>query len=475
MMPAFNFSTGLYTDFYELSMAQGYFCSGKQHDIASFDYFFRKNPFDGGYTVFAGLADFLDLLKTFNYSKQDINYLKEQGFRPEFLDYLSTFKFKGKVMSVNEGEIVFPNEPIINIEGNIIECQLIESLLLNIINFESLIASKACRIKTVTGDRPFSDFGLRRAQGLGALQASRAAVIGGAASTSNTLAGKHYNIPVTGTQAHSWIQSFDSELEAFRNYAKVHPRNTVLLVDTYNTLKSGIPNAIIVAKEMDAQGWQLNAIRLDSGDLAYLSKQARAMLDKAGLNNVKIIASNQLDEYVIKSLLNDQDAAIDAFGVGTALVTGKPNAALDGVYKLASLNGKHKMKLSENIAKNTLPGKKQLLRYFDEAGNFYRDAIILQEENPEEIDRIFHPIHKEKSTPVKNLKYELLLNEVFNNGKLLIQNISPQNIHKYVLNRLQLLPLEHRRFISPHLYKVGISNQLMNTRNALTKELKTLH
>lgn len=455
-------------------MAQGYFYSDKKEDVATFDYFYRSNPFNGGFTVFAGLSDFLELLEDFKYSSADIEYLEGLGFRPEFLTFLSEFNFSGNIRSVKEGEIVFPNEPILTVEGNIIECQLIESLLLNILNFETMIATKAFRIKMVAGDRAFSDFGLRRAQGFGAIHASRAAIIGGATSTSNVLAGKMFNIPVSGTMAHSWVQSFDNELEAFRAYSLAHPKNTVLLVDTYDTLKSGVPHAIAIAKEMETKGQRLQAIRLDSGDLAYLSKKVRRMLKNAGLDYVKIIASNQLDEFVIKSLLKDQNAAIDAFGVGTSLVTGNPDAALDGVYKLSQANATPKMKLSENIVKTTLPGKKQLVRYFDNNGKFYRDAILLDSEIPSNTDTVYHPVYANKYSVVKNLKYEILLNEVVRNGKRLPQEKSAKIIHNYVLNRAQLLPLEHKRFISPHIYKVGISNKLMLTRNALANELKTL-
>jgi nicotinate phosphoribosyltransferase len=335
----------------------------------------------------------------------------------EFLQYLSGFKFSGSIYSVSEGEIIFPNEPILQVEGNIIECQLIESLLLNFLNFGSLIATKAFRIKQVAGNKTFFDFGLRRAQGLGSIHASRAAVIGGASSTSNVLAGKLFDIPVSGTQAHSWIQSFDNELEAFRMFAKTNPDNSVLLVDTINTLKSGVPNAIKVAREMEKEGHRLKAIRLDSGDLAYLSKKARKMLDEAGLKYVQIIASNQLDEYVIKSLLQDQHAAIDAFGVGTELVTGKKNAALDGVYKLVEVNGLPKMKLSENIEKTTLPGKKQLYRCYDQEGMFYRDAIMLSGEDPGDAEIIYDPVHPEKNTVIKSLQKEQLLKPVVDEWK----------------------------------------------------------
>jgi len=466
---------GLYTDFYELTMAQGYFFHGKKEELASFDYFFRTNPFKGGFTVFAGLQDLLDLLSDFTFSKTDIEYLKELGLKTEFLDYLKKFQFSGDIFSVNEGEIVFPNESILRVEGNIIECQIIESMLLNILNFESLIATKAFRIKLVSKQTTFSDFGLRRAQGFGALHASRAACIGGATSTSNVLAGKLFNIPVSGTQAHSWILSFDNELEAFRAFAKVHPDNTILLVDTFNTIKAGIPNAIIVAKEMEKKGGRLKAIRLDSGDLAYLSKKARKMLDKAGLEYVKIVASNQLNEFVIKSLLHEQNAPIDAFGIGTELITGKSDAALDGVYKLSVLNGLPRMKFSENIEKVTLPGYKNLYRFFDENGMFYRDGILCKDETPENIQTLFHPVYPEKNTEITNLKYEPLLQKVVNKGTVLLKKKSPLSIHKYLLERAKLIAEEHKRFISPHLYKVGISKKLMETRNTLTKKLKTLH
>lgn len=474
-MSVFSNHLGLYTDFYELAMSQGYFYGGKKDDYTTFDYYFRTNPYKGGFTVFAGLYDFLELLKKFTYSESDIEYLKDQNFKPEFLEFLRKFKFRGDIISVSEGEIVFPNEPILQVKGNIIECQLIESLLLNILNFESLIATKAFRVKLVSGKNIFSDFGLRRAQGFGSLHASRAACIGGAQSTSNVLAGKLFDIPVSGTQAHSWIQSFDNELEAFRAFAKCNPENTTLLVDTFDTLKIGLPNAIKVAREMEADGHKMKAIRLDSGDLAYLSKKARKMLDAAGLNYIKIIASNQLNEFVIKTLLNDQNAKIDAFGIGTELVTGKSDAALDGVYKLAQINNSPKMKFSENIEKVTLPGNKKVVRYFDENGKFYCDAILLENENIDEIDTIFHPIYSSKNTSVKHLKKELLLQKVVVGGEIQLQKKSPVEIHKYLEKRAGLFPNEHKRFISPHLYKVGVSEKLMETRNILAKKLKTLH
>ncbi|SET62333.1 nicotinate phosphoribosyltransferase [Draconibacterium orientale] len=471
----FKETLGLYTDLYELTMAQGYFFCKKKDQQTSFDYYFRTNPYKGGFTVFAGLQDFIDALNEFRYSKSDLAFLKANGFKDEFLEYLRDFKFSGDIYSVKEGEIVFPNEPILSVEGNIIECQLVESILLNILNFESLIATKAYRIKHIAGEKLFADFGLRRAQDFGSIHASRAACIGGASSTSNTLAGKIYDIPVSGTMAHSWVQSFDSELEAFRAFAETNPDNTILLVDTYDTLKSGVPNAITISHEMAARGEKLKAIRLDSGDLAYLSKKARKQLDDAGLHDVQILASNQLNEYVIKTLLLDQNAAIDGFGIGTEMITGKSDAALDGVYKLTEIDGEPKMKFSENIEKITLPGKKQLVRYFDEEGKFYRDGIFLQDENPKEIDTIYHRIYPEKNTEVSKFKFELIREKVVEQGNVLLQHKSPVEIHKYLISRAALLPDEHKRFISPHLYKVGISNKLMATRNALTQKLRTLH
>jgi nicotinate phosphoribosyltransferase len=463
-------SIGLYTDFYELKMAYGYFRKGRNNETAVFDYFFRTNPFENDFTVFAGLRDLLGMLGHFRFSPSDIDYLRDQGFPEDFLHYLAGFKFCGTIYSVEEGEIVFPREPLLRVEGNLIETQLVESLLLNVLNFESLVATKAYRIREVAGDRNFSEFGLRRAQGLGAIMASRASCIGGADSTSNTLAARIYGIPPSGTQAHSWIQSFNTELEAFRTYAEIHGNSTILLADTYDTLRSGIPNAITVAKEMETKGQKLKGIRLDSGDLAYLSKRARKMLDDAGLPYVIIVASNQLNEYVIQSLLTEQDAPIDAFGVGTELVSAKPDAALDGVYKLAAINRSPRMKISENVEKVTLPGIKELVRFYDTGGFFFRDGIFLKDESMDGSLIIYHPVYPEKNTDVSGLKYEYLLRPVFSDGNILIQDKSPGEIHAFLKNRIALLPVEHQRFVRPHLYKVGISHSLLNLRNNLMNE-----
>jgi nicotinate phosphoribosyltransferase len=462
---------GLFTDFYELSMAQGYFFSGKQQETAVFDYFFRTNPYNGGFLVFAGLADFLEQLPSFTYDHESIAYLKYLGMEGEFLDYLSHFSFKGKILSVREGEVVFPNEPIVRIEANLIEAQLIETLLLNILNFQSLIATKAFRVKLAANGKTFTDFGLRRSQGFGGLQASRAAIIGGASSTSNVQAGFIYDLPVSGTMAHSWVQSFGNELTAFREYARINPKKAVFLVDTYDTLLSGVPNAIHAAREMEEKGERLVGIRLDSGDLAYLSKKARKMLDKEGLNYVKILASNQLNEHVIKSL-EDQAAPIDGFGIGTELVTGKPDASLDGVYKLCESGGIPSMKVSENIEKNTLPGKKMLWRFFDEEGNIFRDGILLEDETPGKCEWLYHPTQPDKKTRVCQLHREQLLQLVYENESLIQPMPSPAECHQYLLQRSQQLPEEHKRFVMPHIYKVGISSGLLNLRNELISKYR---
>ncbi|WP_321299572.1 nicotinate phosphoribosyltransferase [Marinifilum fragile] len=462
-------NAGLYTDYYELTMAQGYYLSGKEQEQTVFDYYYRTNPYKGGYLVFAGLHDLLKILQNFKYDDKNIEFLRKSGLREEFLNYLKDFKFNASIYSVREGEIVFPNEPIVRVEGNIIEAQLIETLLLNYLNFQSLIATKACRIRNVIGEKAFADFGLRRAQGLGGIHASRAAVIGGADSTSNVYSGFNYDIPVSGTQAHAWVQSFEDELEAFRKYAEINPTSTVLLVDTYNTLKSGIPNAIIVAKELEENGNKLIGIRLDSGDLAYLSKKARKMLDDEGLDYVQIFASNQLNEYVIKSL-NEQGARIDGYGIGTELVTGKDTGALDGVYKLVENNGIPRLKISENIEKITMPGRKKLIRYFDQDGKFFRDGILLAHE--EAANKIYHPFHKDKNTEVTNFRAEELTQKVMEKGEILIENKTPGEINAYLKQRFNQLPDEHKRFISPHIYKVGISENLLDLRDGMLKNIR---
>ncbi len=463
---------GLYTDFYELTMAQGYFFKGMHNRKAVFDYFFRSIPCGNGYVVFAGLADLLRAIEAFRFTQEQLAFLEKQDFRKEFLDFLENFHFSGEIIAPREGEIIFNNEPVVTVKGNILETQIIESLLLNFLNFQSLIATRASRIEFVLKEgQTFIDFGLRRSQGLAGMHVARAAVIGGAIGTSHTEAGKIYDLKVFGTMAHSWVQAFDTEWEAFRAYVELYPDNATLLVDTYDTLHSGVPNAIRIAKELEAQGHKLNAIRIDSGDMAYLSRQARKMLDEAGLTYVKILSSNSLDEYLIRSL-NLQGARIDGFGVGTRLAVSKGCPALDGVYKLAWFNGEPRLKISEDIAKISLPGEKELYRIYDDNGMFYRDAILLKDENIEEAEKIYHPDYAFKNTRIRGLKYEKIRNVVMKEGKSLPVEKNAYAISAFRKERLEKVPPETKRFENPHIYKVGISKKLFDLRqNLIAKHL----
>ena len=461
--------SGIYTDFYQLTMAQGYYLSGKYNASSCFDYFFRENPFEGGYVIFAGLSDVLEMVEGFSFSDEIIEYLRTLDLKDEFLQYLKSFKFKGSITSVREGEVVFPLEPLLRVEGTLIEAQIVETLLLNILNFESLIATKASRVKAAAGGRRVVDFGLRRAQGLGGIHATRAAIVGGIDATSNVFAAYHNHFEASGTQAHSWVQSFDDELTAFRKFAEIYPDKCILLVDTYNTLRSGVPNAITVAKELERKGHRLVAIRLDSGDLAYLSKHARTMLDRAGLSYVKITVSNQLDEFVIRSLLEDQEAPIDVFGVGTRLVTGQPSSALDGVYKLSMCGGEPRLKFSENYTKLTLPGVKSIHRFTNAEGLFSADAVTLEEEaHPESI---FHPFFPEQKSLLRDCTSEKILQKVMENGKTILKTTAREGA-EYAKERLSHLAGEHKRFEFPHIYRVGISQMLLKLRAKLVDEFQ---
>ncbi len=468
-MPILKNDTGLYVDLYELTMAQGHFMNGKNDLPAVFDYFFRGIPYGGGYVIFAGLMDLLEMLERYRFDDDDCAYLESIGLDKEFTKYLSNFKHRLTIHAPREGEIVFPNEPIVRVEGSIIEAQIVETVLLNMLNFESLIATKAARIRYAAGEKIVSDFGLRRAQGLAGIHGSRAAIIGGIHSTSNVFSAKLFDLKTTGTQAHSWIQTYGDELEAFRQFAKVFPQRCILLVDTYNTLQSGVPNAITVAKEMESRGEKLQAIRLDSGDLAYLSKRARAMLDEAGLQYVKIIASNQLDEYIIRSL-DTQGAPIDGFGIGTRLITGNNEGALDGVYKIAMVGDTPLMKISDNIEKMTLPGCKKIYRYINGEGIFNGDAVVLDSE--EGVDWMYHPHKPDMFKRMDTMKKEELTQIVMNNGEVVIEKESPYEIAEYVQRRMQMLSEEHKRFEFPHIYKVGISKQLMELRSKMIRDIK---
>lgn len=460
-------SLGLYTDMYQLSMMETYLKEGKHNCSAAFDYFFRKIPYEGGFVIFSGLSELIESLSELKFSDDDIDFLHKKNMNNNFLEYLKNFSFTGNIYSVEEGTIVFPNEPIVMVEGHLAELQLLETYLLNTLNFNSLISTKAARMRLVAHDKILSDFGLRRAQGFGGLQASKAAIIGGFDSTSNILAAKLFNLNAVGTMAHSFIQSYDDELTAFRKYAESHPDNAVLLIDTYNTLESGLPNAITVAKELEKTGYKLKGIRLDSGDLAYLAKAVRKKLDDEGLHYVQVVVSNQLDERVIKSLL-EQEAPIDVFGVGTNLVTGNPDSALDGVFKLSMCGDKPRLKVSENLSKVTLPGLKKIIRYTDNDGYYQADAIVLNDEDT--IPKMFHPFDKEKSKVLKNYKSVVITKKVVEGGKPTIKLESAETIREKVKENLSKLPLEYKRFEYPHIYKVGISEKLMKLRDELKME-----
>ena len=457
--------TATYTDQYQLTMAQVYFLNGHKDQRAVFEYFFRKLPFGSGYAVFAGLEDLLDVLEDLWFDKADLEFLEEQGMDPAFLNYLKGFNFKGNIYASREGDLVFPTRPVLQVEGNIIEAQIVETLLLNLLNFQTLVATKASRMRWVAGDRRLVDFGLRRAQGVGGYHASRAAIIGGFDATSNVRAGRDYGIPVSGTMAHSFIESYEEELAAFRAFAEGRPDNCVLLVDTYDTLNSGVPNAIIVAKEMEKHGHKLRGIRLDSGDLAWLATESRKMLDSAGLDYVRIAASNQLDEYVIRSLL-EQKAPIDMYGVGTSLVTGQPDAALDGVYKLVLAGAQPRIKLSETVTKITIPHRKQVYRMVNPGGGWIgADVVALDDEG--DIKTMHHPFDPHKSMSVEKCRKEPLLETVMEGGERSSAPRPLADIAEYARKRLSLLPPEFRRFENPHIYKVGLSDGLKKERDEL--------
>ncbi|MCS7086122.1 MAG: nicotinate phosphoribosyltransferase, partial [Bacteroidia bacterium] len=371
--------------------------------------------------------------------------------------------------AMREGEVVFAFEPIVRVKAALIEAQLIETMLLNILNFQTLIATKAMRMRYAAGARTLMEFGLRRAHGRGGVQASRAAVVGGFDATSNVLAAQRYGLNVGGTMAHAWVQAFGDELEAFRRFARIYPDKTTLLIDTYDVLGSGLPNALVVAQELRAQGHELFAVRIDSGDLAYLSKKARHALDQAGFQNVKIFVTNDLDERLIASLLA-QDAPIDGFGVGTKLVTAYDQPALGGVYKLISLKGKPRIKVSENVVKTTLPGVKTAWRYVDESGAFMADGV-----GPESAvapSRLFHPFEPDVQTSVERYKPTPLLEKVMSGGKLVGSLPTVAAAADYARARFARLPDEHKRFDHPHIYRVGVAKQTLDLRRRLSQQFR---
>ena len=469
------------TDLYQLTMANGYFLKEEKEEKMIFDLFFRKNPSNGGYTVVCGIDQVVDYIENLNFSDDDIAYLRGLDlFDEDFLTYLKDFRFTGEIYAVEEGTILFPHEPIIRVKANSIEAQLIETAMLNIINFQSLIATKASRICQVAGGDPVMEFGLRRAQGAYAgIYGARAAYIGGCVGTSNVISGKMFDIPVMGTHSHSWVQKFSSEIEAFRAYASVYPSKTMLLIDTYNTLKSGLPNAIKVFDELKAQGYSPVGVRLDSGDLEYLSKMARERLDEAGHPDAKIVASNDLDEYSIMDL-KLQGSKIDIWGVGTKLITSSDYPALGGVYKLSGIekNGViiPKIKISESPEKINNPGFKQIVRIIDaKTGIFEADMLILDEE---EIDTaepltIFHPTYTWKTHTFTDYRIERLLKPLFVNGKLVRERKTVKEYRAYADHQKASMWQQYKRLTNPELFKVDLSQKLWDLKNDLIKNEKS--
>lgn len=476
----------LLTDFYELTMMQGYF-NQKSNDTVIFDAFYRKNPSGNGYAITAGLEQIIDYVKNLSFSYDDIDYLRGLGiFSEDFLEYLAGFHFTGDIYAIPEGSVVFPQEPLVKVVAPIMEAQLIETAILNILNHQSLIATKASRVCFAAKDDGVMEFGLRRAQGpdAGTLGA-RAAVIGGCIGTSNVLCGQIFDIPVIGTHAHSWIMSFPDEYTAFKTYADMYPDACILLVDTYDTLKSGVPNAIKVFEEMRANGIHSKryGIRLDSGDLAYLSKKARKMLDTAGFTDAIISASSDLDEYLIDSL-KTQGAAITSWGVGTNLITSADCPAFGGVYKLAAIRKANedeftaKIKISENPAKVTNPGNKTVFRIIDkETGKLKADLIALADEvyDTSKDLEIFHPIDTWKRSTLKGGTYDMeeLLVPVFKKGQCVYQSPSTMEIRAYCQKELALLWDESRRLVNPQEVYVDLSQSLYDMKmNLLNKRGK---
>lgn len=451
-------------------MALVYWHEGRVHETATFDYFFRTLPFGNGYAVFAGAATLVELLERCRFDEEACAFLSRQGFPAGFVEFLRGWRFGGSIWSVREGEPVFPLEPVARVSGGLLETQLVETLLLNVLNFQTLIATKAARCREAAAGRWVSEFGLRRAQGLGGLWASRAAVIGGCVSTSNMAAAARYDMPSAGTMAHSFVQSYADELTAFRRFAEVHGSNTVLLLDTYDTLRSGLPHAITVARELAARGQRLLGVRLDSGDLAALSREVRARLDAAGLAEVKILVSNQLDEHAIAQLVA-AGAPIDGFGVGTLLATGQPDAALDGVYKLAECAGQPRMKLSEGLTKANLPGRKRVARYADRCGRFAGDVICLESE-PAPVQAEWWG-EERRAMELDGLQAEWVLVPVVVEGEPVGEHLrSVMTAAAYARERVQRLPAECRRLERPAPYPVGLSGRLAELRERLASERK---
>ncbi len=470
------------TDFYELTMANGYFEKGMAERYAYFDMFFRRVPDKGGYAIMAGVEQLIEYFKNLKFTDEDIAYLRSKNcFSEEFLNYLMNFKFQCDVWAVPEGTPIFPGEPIVTVAGPMIQAQFVETAILLTINHQTLIATKASRIVKAAKGRAVLEFGSRRAQGYdAAVFGARAAYIGGCAGTACAMADRDFRIPAGGTMAHSWVQMFDSEYEAFCAYAEVYPDNCIFLVDTYNVLKSGVPTAIKVAKEVLApRGIPLKGIRLDSGDIAYLSIMARKMLDEAGLQDVQIMASNSLDEFLVEALMN-QGAKIDSFGIGERLITSKSEPVFGGVYKLVAVDDKHgniipKIKISENVEKITTPHYKTLYRLFDnDTGKAIADVMTTFDEDIDDSKPyvIFHPIYTWKKRTVTNFTAKKLLVKLFEKGECVYASPSIEEIKTHCQEQLGTLWAEVTRFNNPQTYFVDLSEKLWQIKHKLLEDSK---
>ncbi|OQY29369.1 MAG: nicotinate phosphoribosyltransferase [Candidatus Cloacimonetes bacterium 4572_55] len=481
----YNQSLALLTDLYQITMAYGYWKTGMSERESVFHLFFRKNPFKGGFSVACGLETVIDYLDHFQFAQSDLEYLAtltgndtRKLFDDGFLNYLKKLCFACDIDAIPEGAVVFPHEPLIRVQGPLIQCQLLETALLNMINFQTLIATKAARVCIATQSQPVLEFGLRRAQGIdGGITAARAAYIGGCSSTSNVLAGKIYDIPVRGTHAHSWVLCFDREIDSFRAYADVMPNNCVFLVDTYHTLE-GVKNAIVVGRELREQGFEMVGIRLDSGDLAYLSIEARKLLDHAGFPDAKIVASNDLDEQLAESLKN-QGAKIDLWGIGTKLITAYEQPALGGVYKLSAIRSSEtewhqKVKLSEQYIKVSNPGIQQVRRYYDESENI-ADVIYDVHTDLSQgcvmVDQL--NMTRRKSIP-KDTKWTDLLVPIYRKGKRVYDSPSIHEIRGHTSTNLCRFHSGIKRFHNPHQYPVGIEKSLFDMKTELILKARRL-
>ena len=469
------------TDFYEFTMANGYFEKGMGNRRAYFDMFFRRVPDGGGYAIMAGVEQLISYFKNLRFTEEDIAYLRRRKcFSEAFLNYLRDFKFECDVWAVPEGTPVFPGEPLVTVAGPMIQAQFVETMVLLTVNHQTLIATKANRITRAAQGRTVLEFGSRRAQGYdGAIYGARATFIGGCQGTACVLADRDHGIPAGGTMAHSWVQMFDSEYEAFKAYAEIYPDNCVFLVDTYNVLKSGVPNAIRVAKELAEKGIRAKGIRLDSGDIAYLSVEARKMLNDAGFSDMQIMASNSLDEYLVRDLIV-QGAQIDSFGIGERLITSKSEPVFGGVYKLAAVENEDgeiipKIKVSENVEKITTPHFKQVYRLFDnKTGKALGDVLTIHDEviDPALPYVLFHPIHTWKQRVVTDYTVRPLRQQIFQNGECIYQSPSITEIRDYCMREVDTLWDQIKRFENPQTYFVDLSKKLWTCKNELLESCR---